>query len=168
LEPLKGALSFCGGIQPRLFSVAVTGISPAEPPREKPAVVAAKFFPSWEKPPVVAAKFLALLAAKDSSRKKPPVVAAIEPTWEKPPVVTAIEPTWEKPPVVAAKDPPSREKPAIIAAKVREVYVYGNLATVAPTPAVPALCNGVRWIPNYQCGQSPENGDALQHDGLFT
>jgi hypothetical protein len=103
--------------------------------------------------------------APEPSVEKSSIVAAIEPAWEKPAIVAAEDPPGEKPllaakvrskpAIVAAEDPPSREKPAIIAAKVRETYVYSNPATAAPTPtnpAIQALCNGVRWIPNCQRG----------------
>jgi hypothetical protein len=124
---------------------------------------------SGKKPPII--------TAKDLSREEPALTAndwpgdkraltAKDPSGDKPALAAKV-PSREEPAIVAAEDPPSGEKPAVIAAKIREAYVHGNPATAAPTPAIPALCNGLRWIPTCQSGQCSENGDAPQHDSLF-
>jgi hypothetical protein len=96
----------------------------------------------------------ALLAAINLSWEASALLAAKVPSGEVPAIVAAVDASGKKPTLLTTIDPPSREKPAIIAAKVREAYVHCNPATAAPTPAIPALCNGVRWIPNCQRDQS--------------
>jgi hypothetical protein len=171
LEPSIEKPAIIAAIDPSLEKPAI--IAAIDPSIEKPAIVAA-IDPSIEKPAIVAAidpsiEKPAIVAAIDSSLEKSAIVAAEDPPGEKPALAAKV-PSREKSAIVAAKDPPSGEKPAIVAAKVREAYVHRNPTAAAATPTIPAipvLCDGVRWIPNCQRGQCYENGDALQHYSLL-
>jgi hypothetical protein len=154
-----------------LFIVAITGIAitgiaiaviPAAPELsgEKAAVLAAKDLPR-DKSALAAgdrSRNKSALAAKDRPRDKP-ALATKDPSRDKPALAAKVL-SWEKPALLAAKDP------SALAAKVREAPRVRAPAATA-VPAIPALCNGVRWIPNRQGEHYSEKRNAHEHDSLL-